>query len=119
MPVPVLVLQRSALASRWAARAPRIALYVALGVLALGGVRAIVSPRPGPPRPVIPAQKQDLAAEALAAQFARAYLTYDAAHPELRERALKPFATSELDIDVGFAAPSSGARRVLWSTPVQ
>ena len=47
-------------------------------------------------------------------QFARAYLSYDAAKPERRERALAAFLPSSLDPDGGFT-PARGSQSVLWA----
>jgi hypothetical protein len=99
--------------ARLRSRLPRyVASAVAL-ILMLAGLRAIVAP-PQAAAPVGPAPTRDPAAEDFALQFARAYLTYDAARPAARERALAPFLPHELDPDAGLF-PARGSQQVTWA----
>jgi hypothetical protein len=106
-------LRRSARAERLRARAPRYAFLALATILCLVGLKTIVSP----PAPAISSDATaglvDQAAEDFALRFTRAYLTYDAARPELRERALRPFLPEELDVDAGMV-PSRGSEDVEW-----
>lgn len=104
----------SARRSRYAAIAPRyLATLVLLVFLALG-VRAAFFPSHAPP-PAAPARTAaDAPSEDFALQFARAYLTYDAAHPGIRTQALSPFVPSGFDATAGFF-PANGSQRVTWA----
>jgi len=104
----------SARRARLGAAAPRyLASAVLFGFFAIGLRTAFLSPAvSAPSRP--PLRGADAPSEDFALQFARAYLTYDAADPSLRERALAPFLSQGLAADGGFSA-AAGAQRVLWA----
>ena len=110
--------RRSARTERLRARVPR---YIGIGFLAitsLVGIRQILLPaEPVPGAPPAEASA-DPAAENLAEQFTRAYLSYDAAHPEERERELRPFLGDELEPDGGLVA-ERGQQDVLWTRVAQ
>lgn len=55
----------------------------------------------------------DVSSEDFAAQFARAYLSFDAGDPQARQRALAPFVGEGLDGQAGYS-PTSGRREVEW-----
>ncbi len=108
---------------RWSARAPRLAATVAVALLALAGVRGVLFP-PTPRVPAAPkAAPQDIALEGFAAEFVRAYLTFDPDAPEAHQRALSPFVgEGDLGSDAGAALPASdeaSAQRVLSAEAVQ
>ena len=107
---------RTLRAIRWRARAPRLALYLAAGVLSLAGIRAIAAP--SQPAPVAPPATApvDLEAHALAERFARAYLTWDARHPERREARLSRLMSSQLDPDAGLVPADGSQQTVDWTT---
>ena len=104
--------EQSLRVARLRALVPRYLALAALAVLVALGLRSLLSP-PGAaiarPRGGADAPSQDFAL-----QFARAYLTYDAARPEARARALAPFLSAGLEAGAGFT-PASGAQRVLWA----
>jgi hypothetical protein len=99
--------------ARLAALAPRHLATAALLVFLVLGVRATLFPpstaAPPPPAPTA----ADAPSEDFALQFARAYLSYEAADPAARDRALAPYLTSDLAAGAGFT-PASGSRQVLW-----
>jgi Conjugative transposon protein TcpC len=100
--------------ARFAALAPhRLATAVLLVFLAIG-VRATLFPpsAAAPPAPTV--TSADAPSHDFALQFARAYLTYDAADPAARERALAPFVSQGLAAGAGFT-PDSGSRKVFWA----
>jgi hypothetical protein len=104
----------SARRSRYAASAPRHLVTVVLVVFVALGLRSLFfapdqAPAPGPPTATADAPSQDFAL-----QFARAYLTYDAAHPAARTEALAPFMPAGLDANGGFF-PARGSQRVTWA----
>lgn len=108
--------RRSARLERARARAPRYLFAVATAVLALIGARELISPAEAvdsAPHAV----RVDHASEDFAQRFARAYLTYDAARPAIRERALRPLVPEELSVDAGLAA--RGSQEVLWTDVAQ
>jgi hypothetical protein len=96
-----------------------------LYALALVGTLASARFALDPPRAVLPAAllrrpvAEDLAAEGFATLFARAYLTWEAQHPEARERALAPFMGPGMDAGAGLQPPASGEQRVQWTQVVQ
>ena len=100
---------------------PRYVIYVLALAAALASVRFALDP----PRAALSAAllrrpaAEDLAAEGFATLFARAYLTWEARHPEAREHALAPFVGPGMDADVGLQPPPSGEQRVQWAQVVQ
>ncbi len=97
-------------------------LLSALAVVGLAASArfAIDPPRPATPRLLAPGPAPpDLAAEGFAAQFARSYLTWNAAEPQAHEAALAAFVGSGIDPDAGLQPPSSGEQRVEWAEVVQ
>lgn len=105
--------RRSAWLERVRARVPRYAFVIAVAVVALVGVRELVSPEQAP-APAGPAPV-DRALEDFAEGFARAYLSYDATRPRMRERALRRYTPDELGSDAGYAPPARGAQSVSWT----
>jgi hypothetical protein len=103
----------------WMLRAGRsVGRYVLLGA-AVAGVAATVRYAVDPPRPAAPAPvpppRADLAAAGYAALFARSYLTWDAAHPEIHQQALAAFVGGDMDPDAGLRTPSAGSQHVQWT----
>ncbi len=100
---------------------PRYVLYALAGAGALASARFALDP----PRAALPAAllrrpaSGDLAAEGFATLFARAYLTWEASHPEAREHALAPFVGSGIDAGAGLQPPANGEQRVQWAQVVQ
>jgi len=95
------------------ARTPRYLASAALAVLVALGLRSLIW-APQPAVPPAPPAVAGAPSEDFALRFARAYLSFDAARPSVRERALAPFLGPELDADAGFFAPA-GAQRVRWA----
>jgi hypothetical protein len=61
----------------------------------------------------------DLAAEAYAALFARRYLTWNSAQPQLSAQSLAPMTGTTLASAAGLTLPPSGEQSVLWAEVVQ
>ena len=61
----------------------------------------------------------DPAAEAYAALFARRYLTWSAAEPQLSAQSLEPFLGPGMEQDAGLQLPVGGEQRVEWAEVVQ
>lgn len=99
--------------ARLGARAPRYLILSAIAVLALLGLRQLLFPHGSAPSRAA-SVSVDRPAEDFALQFTRAYLSYDAARPEARQRALAAFLPEDLDPDAGFA-PAVGRQRVIWA----
>jgi hypothetical protein len=98
---------------RLAARSPRYVVLGAVAIMAALGLREIVAP--GEAAPVVAqTMSSDPASESYALRLARAYLSYDAANPERRERELAQLLPDELAPNGGFV-PRRGSRRVLWA----
>lgn len=115
---PLVRLRSSALYGRLRARLPRYAFFVVVVVMCAAGVRSILLPGSSGSS-VSAASPPDYAEQSFALAFARAFLGYDAAHPDAREAALAPYASSGLDVDAGFSPPTSGLRRVVWAEVAQ
>lgn len=100
---------------------PRYLLYGVCFSGLLASVRfAIAPPRPhSPARSAPAAPPPDLAAEGYASLFARRYLTWDAAAPQLSEQLLTPMSGSAIEPDAGLSLPASGQQHVLWAEVVQ
>lgn len=100
---------------------PRIVFFGALVILAGVGVRTIVQPPEPPPAPIVDVYKPNLAAEATARAFARAYFTYDAEKPDARRDALAQVvgADSPLGTGAGFTPPEGRSNRVVGAEIVQ
>lgn len=110
---PLQSVRRSARAQRLIALAPR---YLAAGALAITssvGIRELIAPA-HPAAPSTAPLVSNRTAEDFALEFARAYLSYDASRPELRQRALARFRLGELGLEAGSGA-STGSRAVLWA----
>jgi hypothetical protein len=93
---------------------------LAVGAFTVVGVRAAISP---PTTTVAaatssPVDQADPQADAFAQAFTRAYLTWDASRPQLRERALHAVLATSLDPDAGVALPA-GTRQHVRSTTVE
>lgn len=109
----VEVVRRSARLERVRARAPRYLFVAALALTSLVGLRELISPEKAPTPPPVPLGS-DHALEDFAQGFARAYLAYDGARPQRRERALGPYLPEELDAGAGLTPPERGSRAVDW-----
>lgn len=109
----VELVRRSARLERLRALAPRYLFVAAVAITSLVGLRELVSPEkaPAPPSARV---GSDYALEDFAQGFARAYLAYDAARPQVRERALRPYLPEELDAGAGLTPPERGSRAVEW-----
>jgi hypothetical protein len=100
--------------ARHSARAPR---YLAIAVLLLFfalGLHAAFFPSAASAPPRQRGAVADAPSHDFALQFARAYLTYDAAHPSDRTRALAPYLGGRLTSGAGFT-PLRGAQDVRWA----
>ena len=116
MPGGVDVSTRSARATRVVAHGPRVLVLCAVGVLAIAGARAAVA-GPGreraPARAVAPAD--DLSVQGFAQAFARAYLTWNALHPEHHAQQVRPYVSQTLDPGAGLQPPARGVQQVVWT----
>jgi hypothetical protein len=94
-------------------------LYGVACVGILATLRFTLMP-PRPPQPVVPPQPHaDRGAEAFATLFTRSYLSWDAAHPDLHQRALAPLVGAAMDADAGLQVPATGAQSVQWTDIAQ
>jgi hypothetical protein len=99
---------------------PRYLLY-AFGVAgSLASARIVLAPpRTTPALSPAAAPSEDRAAAAFAVLFARRYLTWDAADPQLGERSLASVVGSQMDPGAGLVLPAAGSQRVEWAEVVQ
>jgi hypothetical protein len=103
----------SARRARLAAAAPRYLASAVLFVFFALGVRAMFFPSASAVSSPPPRSVADVPSTDFALQFARAYLTYDAASPGARAGALASFLPDGFDSGAGFF-PTAGTQRVLW-----
>jgi Conjugative transposon protein TcpC len=94
---------------------------LSLAGLAASARFAIAPPSPVPARGVARSAfpSPDLAEQAYAQLFARAYLTWEANEPEAHRLALASFVGPGLEADGGLVPPSDGEERVAWTDVVQ
>ncbi|HWC48428.1 MAG TPA: conjugal transfer protein [Solirubrobacterales bacterium] len=111
-------IRSSARYGRLRARLPRYGLLAAVFVLCAAGLHSIFLAPPSSPAPA-PGPPVDFAEQNFAVSFARAYLTYSARHPEVREAELEPYASSGFEAGAGFKPPQGGSQRVLWAEVAQ
>jgi len=115
------VTETSPARTRFTARAPRTAATLVIAILAIAGLRAAIL---GPQAPKAAAPKLpdigDLAAQNYAADFAQAYLSYDAARPNSYTDNLKPFSSAAVgDDQFGVSLPDRGRQAVIWTSVAQ
>jgi hypothetical protein len=117
----VTIASRALWRIRLARELPRYLLCAASVAGLVASARfAIAPPTPVPPAAAarVPAPA-DRAAEAFAVLFARRYLTWNAAEPQLSASALEPFVGSGIEPDAGLELPPNGEQRVEWAEVVQ
>jgi hypothetical protein len=111
--------------SLWRIRLVRGLPRYLLCAVAVAGVAASARFAIAPPRPELPAASVrepaplDPAAEAYATLFARRYLTWNAAEPQVSARALESFLGPAIEPDAGVVLPASGEQKVEWAEVVQ
>jgi Conjugative transposon protein TcpC len=113
------VISRPAWRAHWAGRAPRLAFLAVIALLSLAGLRTVLA---GPREIVASGRAQparDLAAEGFAEAFARAYLTWDSAHPGRHERQMSLFTSDALELGAGLQAPAREAQTVAWTAAIR
>jgi Conjugative transposon protein TcpC len=103
----------------WVRNLLRVLLVAALGLLLLLGLRDVVRPfvagrpAPAPTSPTVGYPREP--AEAFAVRFAMAYLTFDGAHPDARQRALAAYLPDSGDPALGW--DRSGKQTALEGVP--
>jgi len=109
----------------WRIRLARELPRYLLCAMSVAGVAASARFAIAPPTPELPVAAvrgpapQDRAAEAYAALFARRYLTWNAAEPQVSAGTLEPFLGPGVESDAGLELPASGEQRVEWAEVVQ
>jgi hypothetical protein len=101
--------------------APRFLLYgLSLAGIAASARFALLPPRaPASPASSPAPATVDRAAEGYATLFARRYLAWSAAEPQLAARSLAGFTGPELEPADGFIPPRTGSQQVRWAEVVQ
>jgi Conjugative transposon protein TcpC len=106
---------------QFASRVRRYLLYATCVAGLLASVRFAVDPprvgRQAIAEPISPSEEP--AAEGYATLFARRYLTWEAAQPQLSEQSLAPMVGAALAQGAGIVLPPSGAQHVLWAEVIQ
>jgi len=100
--------------ARHSARLPRYLATAVLLVFLVLGLRAALFPSSARTQPAPERQGADLPSQDFALNFARAYLTYDAAYPGRRAGALAPYIGGQLDPEAGLV-PARGTQSLLWA----
>jgi hypothetical protein len=109
----------------WRIRLARSLLRYLLVALSLAGLAASARFAIAPPSPAAPSASlrapapPDRGAEGFASLFARRYLSWNAAEPQVSQRALAPFVGAGMEPDAGLELPSSGEQQVEWDEVVQ
>lgn len=101
--------------------APRYVLAATAAVGLIASARLAIAP-PRPARsgaPALRAPSNDPAAEGFATLFARRYLSWNAAEPQVSARALEQFTGAGIEPAAGLQLPSAGAQQVVWAEVVQ
>jgi hypothetical protein len=117
----VRIVTRSLWRLRLLRAAPRYLLYATCLAGLLASARFTIAP----PKAQSAAaraprlERPDLAAEGYATLFARRYLTWDAAQPQLSTQLLTAMTGSAVDPNAGLTLPSTGAQSVSWAEVVQ
>jgi hypothetical protein len=118
MSVRVDITQRPLYRARLAGGAPRLALYVLVGVLSLAGLGSIARGHKTINEKFITTGSTiDLAAAEYATEFVRAYLTYNAQSREAHTQALSRFSNNAITGEAGMSP--QGSQTVLWAEPVE
>lgn len=113
------VVSRPAWLVRSAGRVPRAAFVASFTILSLVGLLSLFRGAPESVTFRAAGPARDLTAESFAEAFTRAYLTWDAAHPERHENEVAAFTSEALEPGAGLSVPSSGTQEVLWTTTVR
>jgi hypothetical protein len=113
------VVSRSAWRIRWAGRVPRAAFTTLVVILSFVGLLTMLAGSPGPVRLREAEHGRDLAAESFAEGFTRAYLSWNAAHPERHEKNVSAFTSDALEPGAGLSVPAKGAQQVTWTATVR
>lgn len=111
----VQVVRRSARWEHVRSRGPRYLFVATTVVMSLIGARELISPGGSGSRSR--SFVLDHASEEFAQRFARAYLSYDAARPAARERALRGLVPDNQAIDADLTP--RGSQQVLWTAVAQ
>lgn len=99
---------------------PRYLLYATCFAGLLASARFTVAPPRQPAAPRAPRPRAaDLAAQGFAALFARRYLTWDTAQPQLSAQPLTAMTGAAIDPNAGLTLPPTGAQHVSWAEVVQ
>ncbi len=109
----------------WRIRLARSLFRYLLVAVSLAGLAASARFAIAPPNPAAPSASlrapapPDRGAEGYASLFARRYLTWNAAEPQVSQRALASFVGAGMEPDAGLELPSSGEQQVEWDEVVQ
>ena len=107
------ITRRSTRTVRITAALPRAIALTLIAVLALSGAVNAVRGRPAVRAPAAPAPAHDLAAEAFATSFVRAYLGWDSGTPDAYAQAIGAFMPESVLTDGPPVSPARGGQRVL------
>jgi hypothetical protein len=118
MSARVEITQRPLRRAHLAGGAPRLALYVLVGVLSLAGIASIARGHKTINEKFITTGSTiDLAAADYATEFVRAYLTYDTQNPGAHAQAVSRFTNATVAGEAGISP--QGRQGVMWAEPVQ
>lgn len=104
--------------ARLRALLPRIAVLFLIAVLSIAGLKSILAGTDAPAAGGEPAAdlSGDLGVRSFAESFARAYLSWNAADPDRRERLLEPYLADSLDADAGLEPAEGSNQTVGWTS---
>lgn len=116
---PDVLSSRRLRGQRIRARLPKLLLLTCVAVLCVAGVRAAVMPQAAGVAVIERGEGRDLAAEAFAEAFARAYLSWEAARPEDHQRRVAAFVSESLDPGAGLVPARRGGEEAVWTAATQ
>jgi Conjugative transposon protein TcpC len=97
----------------------RALAYGLVAILCIAGLRAILAkPTAATSTRTVVRAGDDVGAQAYAESFVRAYLTWDAAHPEGRQRRLATFGAAWIGDDAGLTPAEGSTQEVRWTAIV-
>lgn len=104
---------------RWASRAPKALLAVAVAILSAAGLRSAVAGPPEAADPGLRPPAADLGAASFAEAFARAYLSWDPGRAEQHERRVSAFISDALEPGAGLSPEGRLTQAVVWTAVAQ
>jgi hypothetical protein len=114
-----LVVTRPMWLVRGAGSLVRVAVIGLIGIFAVSGFLGLFIGKSESARGRRAEPPRDLAAESFAEGFTRAYLTWDASHPERQEQQVSAFAADALGAGAGLSPFAGRSQKVVWTATAE